>query len=164
MDRAMEWIRDVLDSGEKLIVMAVHKFVIDLLMEEFAGRAVKVDGSVSGGKRQLAVDKFQNEPETRLFVGNIKAAGVGITLTASSRLAFLEFPWTPGELSQASDRPHRIGQKDTVNIYYLLAEKTIEEDIARMLDEKKTVMDAVLDGKAPEKGSLLMDLINNYKD
>ena len=164
MDAAVEWIRDVLESGEKLIVFAVHKFVIDRLMKEFGKLAVKVDRGVSGRNRQLAVDKFQNEPETRLFVGYIKAAGVGITLTASSRVAFLEYPWTPGELSQASDRPHRIGQKDTVNIYYLLAECTIEEKIAEMLDKKKTVVEAILDGKAPDKGSLLMEIINNYNN
>ena len=163
MDGAVEWIRNVLESGEKLIVFAVHKFVITQLMEEFGKIAVKVDGSVTGPNRQLAVDKFQNEPETQLFVGNIKAAGVGITLTAAHLVAFLEYPWTPGELSQASDRPHRIGQDKTVNIYYLLAEGTIEEEIAQLLDRKKTVLDAVLDGKAPEHSSLLMELIKKLR-
>ena len=162
MAGVLEWIRDVLENGEKLIVFAVHKFVIDRLMKEFKGLAVKVDGSVTGKNRQLAVDKFQNEPQTRLFIGQMQAAGVGITLTAAYQLAFIEYPWTPGELAQASDRPHRIGQDNPVNIYYLLAEDTIEEEIAEMLDEKKTVLNAVLDGKAPEKGSLLMELIKNY--
>jgi SWI/SNF-related matrix-associated actin-dependent regulator 1 of chromatin subfamily A len=164
MEAMLEWIQDVLENGEKLIVFAVHRFVIDRLMKEFGNCAVKVDGSVTGGKRQLAVDKFQNEPEKQLFVGQIEAAGVGITLTAAHHLAFIEYPWTPGVMSQATDRPHRIGQDKPVNIYYLLAEGTIEEEIAKMLDEKKTVLDAVLDGKAPEKGSLLMELIKNYTD
>jgi len=145
-------------------VFCTHKFVVDALMKEFAKEAVKLDGRTSGTDRQLAVDKFQNDAQTRLFVGNIKAAGVGITLTASSSVAFLEYPWTPGELSQASDRVHRIGQDNAVNIYYLLAEFTIEEQIAELLDEKRKVLDSVLDGKQPEKGSLLMDLINKYDD
>lgn len=162
--QAVEWIQDVLETGEKLVVFATHKFVIKQLMTEFKKLAVKVDGSVSGKNRQLAVDKFQNEPETRLFIGNIKAAGVGITLTAASKVAFLEFPWSPGELSQAIDRLHRIGQKDSVNVYYLLAEETIEERIATLLDEKREVIEAVLDGKAPAEGSLLMELIDNYKE
>jgi len=163
MDQAVEWIRNFLDNDQKLVVMAVHKFVIDRLMEEFAGIAVKVDGSVSGQNRQSAVDLFQEDPSIRLFIGNIKAAGVGLTLTASSSVAFLELPWTPGDLTQAEDRVHRIGQKDAVNIYYLLAQDTIEEKIAKLLDKKRKVLDAVLDGAVPEEGSLLAELMEEYK-
>ena len=162
LKQAIKWIEDFLESDQKLVIFATHKFVIAHLMDSFKNIAVKVDGSVSGTNRQLAVDKFQNDVKTRLFIGNIKAAGVGLTLTASSSVVFLEYPWTPGELSQASDRVHRIGQENAVNIYYLLAEYTIEEQIAELLDEKRKVLDSVLDGKRPEKGSLLMDLITKY--
>ena len=163
MDHAIDWIEDFLDTGEKLVVFATHKFVIEQIMLHFGRKAVKIDGSVSGVHRQLAVDKFQNDAETRLFVGNIQAAGVGITLTAGSNVAFLELPWTPGALVQAEDRCHRIGQKNSVNIYYLLAENTIEERIAKLLDEKKEVLSRVLDGEEPDEGSLLMELIENYE-
>lgn len=162
LEDSIMWIRDFLESGEKLVVMAVHKFVIDRLMQEFGKIAVKIDGSVSNPKRQVAVDKFQNEPETRLFVGNIKAAGVGITLTAASNVAFLELPWTPGDLTQAEDRIHRIGQDEACTIHYLLAQDTIEDKIARLLDSKRKILDAVLDGRAPEEGSLLTELMNEY--
>lgn len=164
MKQAVEWITNFLESDQKLVVFATHKFVIQELMQEFKNIAVKVDGSVSGSNRQLAVDNFQDEAETRLFIGNIKAAGIGITLTAASSVAFLEFPWDPGTLVQAEDRCHRIGQKDSVNVYYLLAENTIEERIATLLDSKRMVLDAVLDGRAPEEGSLLMELIDNYNN
>lgn len=162
LDEAMDWIRNFLDSGQKLVVFAVHRFVIDRLMQEFK-EAVKIDGSVSTDKRQEVVDRFQTDENVRLFVGNIKAAGVGLTLTAASNVAFLELPWTPGELSQAEDRCHRITQYYAVNIYYLLAEGTIEQDIAELLDQKRKVIDSVLDGQHPEEGSLLTDLINKYK-
>ena len=163
LDHALNWIADFLDSDEKLVVFAVHKFVIDAIMERFKNVAVKLDGSVSGTDRQLVVDKFQDDAKTRLFVGNIKAAGIGITLTAASNVAFLEFPWTPGDLSQGEDRCHRIGQKFTVNVYYLLAQNTIEETIALLLDEKRKVLDKVLDGIDTDEGSLLTELIANYK-
>lgn len=159
----IEWIRNVLITENKLVVFATHKFVIAALMEEFGKIAVKIDGSVSAANRQKAVDKFQTNSEVRLFVGNLKAAGVGITLTAASKVAILEWPWTPGELAQAPDRLHRIGQKNKVFVYYLMANGTIEEKIALLLDKKRKVLDAVLDGKELDQTSLLTELMNEYK-
>jgi SWI/SNF-related matrix-associated actin-dependent regulator 1 of chromatin subfamily A len=162
MKQTIEWIQDFIDSGNKLVVFAIHRFVIDELMKAFNEKTVKIDGSVLLTKRQKTVDKFQTNPNIHLFIGNIKAAGVGITLTAASNVVFLELPWTPGELTQAEDRCHRIGQNDKVNIYYLLANNTIEEQIAELLDKKRKVLDSVLDGKDTEQESLLTQLINKY--
>jgi SNF2 family DNA or RNA helicase len=144
------------------VVFAVHKTTVDALMEEFKDMAVKIDGSCSAAKRDSAVKEFQNNPEIKLFVGNIQAAGTGLTLTAASAVAFLELPWTPGELSQAADRCHRIGQKNTVNVYYLLAAGSIEEKIAEILDEKKTVLDAVVDGEEAKDIGLFTKLMESY--
>lgn len=162
MSQAISWISDFLEVDGKLVVFATHRTVIDTLIETFGSIAVKIDGDVSQINRQKAVDDFQNNPDIRLFVGNIKAAGVGITLTASSNVAFLELPWTPGELSQAEDRCHRIGQKNSVNIHYLLAEGTIDEQIAHLLDRKRTVVNAVMDGILTEDWSALTELIKEY--
>ena len=162
LKQSVEWIRDFLDGNGKLVVMAVHKFVIDALMTEFGDIAVKVDGSVTGENRQIAVDRFQRDDKIRLFIGNIKAAGVGLTLTAASNVAFLELPWTPGDVSQAEDRCHRIGQKDSVTVHYLLAADTIEEKIARLIDNKRKVLDKVLDGKETDETSLLSELMFEY--
>lgn len=163
MKDSIDWISTFLESDEKLVVFATHKMVIDRLMEEFKTIAVKIDGSVDPKNRQKAVDAFQEDPNIRLFIGNIKAAGVGITLTAASNVAFLELPWTPGDLNQAEDRVHRIGQVDSVTVYYLLAQGTIEERIARLLDNKRKVLDAVLDGQDTEDSSLLSELMSTYK-
>ena len=162
LEEAIDWIDNFLTVDGKLVVFAVHKFVIDAIMDRFKDIAVKIDGSVSNVARQKAVDSFQNDKNIRLFVGNIQAAGVGITLTASTNVAFLELPWTPGQVSQAEDRCHRIGQKDAVNIYYLLAKGTIEERIARLLDRKREVLDAVLDGIDSDEDSLLISIMNEY--
>ena len=163
LEQAIDWIQDFLNTDEKLVVFATHKFVISTLMEKFGKVAVKIDGSVTGINRQKAVDGFQNNTRIRLFIGNIQAAGIGITLTASSNVAFLELPWTPGELDQAEDRCHRIGQRSSVNIHYLLAINTIEEKIAKLLDSKRRVLDAVLDGKETDVKSLLAELIKSYE-
>jgi len=164
LTQVTDWIRNFLEVDGKLVVFVTHHFVIDHLMTTFKSIAVKVDGTVSGQARQDAVDRFQNNPNIQLFVGNIKAAGVGITLTAASNVAFIELPWTPGDLTQAEDRCHRIGQKDSVNIHYLLAENTIEENIARLLDRKRKVLDSVLDGKETDQESLLSELMKEYEN
>jgi SWI/SNF-related matrix-associated actin-dependent regulator of chromatin subfamily A-like protein 1 len=131
-------------------------------MEAFKGRAVKIDGTVTNEDRQRAVDISQCNPDCRLFIGNIQAAGVGLTLTAASNVVFLELPWTPGALVQAEDRCHRIGQKDSVNIHYLLATATIEDQIAHLLDKKRKVLDQVIDGIETAQESLLGELMKIY--
>lgn len=164
MKQCIEWIENFLDSNGKLVVFCTHRKTVNDLMEKFGEIAVKVDGSVTGLKRQQAVDRFQSDEQIRLFVGNIKAAGVGITLTAASSVAFLELGWSPGEHDQAEDRIHRIGQKaQSINIYYLLAAGTIEEKIAKLLDRKRKVLSAVLDGKDVEEASLLSELMEEMK-
>jgi len=162
MKQAINWIWDFIEDGSKLVVFAVHKEVIDKLMNEFKDVAVKLYGGCSQKERNEAVERFQNDPNIKLFIGNIQAAGVGLTLTAASAVAFLELPWTPGELVQAEDRCHRIGQKNAVNIYYLLAENSVEYKLAKLLDKKKEVLSAVIDGKAVDETSLITELIESY--
>lgn len=142
-----QWIDDFLEnSDEKLVIFTMHRRMVELLKERYGRLAVVVDGSVTGEKRQRAVDRFQHDDEVRFFIGNIKAAGVGITLTAASSLVFTDLPWTPGDLVQCEDRIHRIGQKSTAFIYYLVAANTIEEKLCRILQEKQTILEDVLDG------------------
>jgi len=162
---SIQWIKNFLaDYDGKLVVFAVHKEIISALMEEFGDIAVKIDGSVANGEiRQTIVEKFQNDKNIRLFVGNIKAAGVGITLTASSNIVFLELPWTPGELEQAEDRCHRMGQKNAVNIWYLLAENTIEMELAKMIDSKRNILSQVLDGQVISEEDTLSSLLGLYE-
>jgi len=160
MKLATGWIANFLESGEKMVVFATHKETIDELMLVFGECAVKIDGSVSSEKRQEAVDAFQNDPAIKLFVGNIQAAGVGITLTAAADVAFLELGWTPALHEQAEDRCHRIGQKNAVNIYYLLAESTIDASIAAMLEGKRDVIDHITEDELGQ-GFDLFDLVGD---
>lgn len=157
MKAALEWISDFIESGQKLIVFTTHTFAVSELMQAFGEQAVKVTGEDSQPERQQAVDRFQNDDSIRLFVGNIKAAGVGLTLTAASDVAFLELAWTPGDHEQAEDRAHRIGQESNVTAWYLLAENTIDEKIFNLLEMKRQVVDKVTDGK---EGKLRFSILN----
>lgn len=162
MNGIIEWIQLFLESGEKLILFATHKFVIKRLQEEFGDISVTIDGSTPSGKRQKIVEQFQKDKKTKLFIGNMKAAGVGITLTAASNVAFIEYPWNPSELEQAEDRAHRITQKKKVTVYHLVGKDTIEERIIGLIEEKKKVIEAIIDGKGGGSGNLLADLIKSY--
>jgi SWI/SNF-related matrix-associated actin-dependent regulator of chromatin subfamily A-like protein 1 len=163
LKQSISWIQDFVDTDNKLVVFATHKFVIDALMEVFGNIAVKIDGSVNMANRQKAVDKFQFDPNCKLFIGNIDAAGVGITLTAASSVAFLELPWGPGKLKQAIDRIHRIGQQFCVNVYYLFAINTIMQSNARLIDQKQKTIDAVLDGVETEDINLIYELMKEFE-
>ena len=165
IDSVVDWIKDFLEIDGKLVVFATHKATIDRLMKEFENVAVKIDGSTSQTDRDKAIAQFQTQETTRLFVGNIRAAGIGITLTAASNVAFVELGWSPGEHDQAEDRIHRIGQEaESINIHYLLASDTIEESIARLIDRKREVLNMVLDGTGADEGSLLSQLIEEYSN
>lgn len=144
----MEWVDDFLAGGdEKLVLFAVHRKVIAKLKTRYGRACVVVDGSVTGRKRRLAVETFQADKRVRIFLGNIKAAGVGLTLTAASTVAFAEYPWVPGEVLQAEDRCHRIGTVNPVTCHYLVAQGTVEESLVSILQKKQRVLSHALDGK-----------------
>lgn len=149
---AIEFIQDIMDSGEKLIVFAFLKEVVQEIKNVFPS-AVTIVGDNTSQERQEAVDRFQNDPKCNLIICNYKSAGVGLTLTASSRVAFIEFPWTFADCEQAEDRAHRIGQKDSVNCYYFLGRSTIDEDVWELIQTKKDIANDVTgtDDQVPEK-------------
>lgn len=136
-------IEDSLENG-KVVVFAHHKDVIEKIVEAFPF-AVVVTGDVSMENRQKAVDAFQNDPKSTLFVGNIQAAGVGLTLTASSHVIFVELDWVPGNMTQSEDRLHRIGQTNSVLVQHLVLEDSLDAHIAKRLIEKQEIIEKALD-------------------
>lgn len=161
LDQMINWIEDFIENGEKIVLFATHTSVINQIAEKFGSIAVKFDGSLNEKEKEKARISFQTDPNIKIFIGQIKAAGESIDLTAATNVAFLELPWTPGSLDQAEDRCHRMGQKGSVNVYYLVASESIEEKIADLLDEKRKILVKILDGEKVTD-SLIKDLIKLY--
>ena len=152
VEKALDHIKDMLDSVEKVIVFAHHHDVIDGLqagLDEFG--CVTVTGQTPGADRQAAVDRFQADPTCRVFLGNIKAAGVGLTLTAASTVVFVESDWTPGWMQQAEDRAHRIGQTESVLVQYLVFDGSMDAVLAQTLVSKADISDRALDREVNPK-------------
>ena len=158
MDAVEEWIDSFLDSCDrKLVVFAHNVDVVDHLSNKYGG--LRVSGRDSMEERQHAVDSFQNDKAARVIILNLQAGGVGITLTSGSDVVFVQMGWTPAEHDQAEDRCHRIGQKNHVQAWYLLASGTIDEDIYDLVDSKRSIVDAVTEGDEVEQESLVKDLM-----
>ena len=117
---------------------------LEMLREKYAKNCVVVDGRTTKIKRQEAVDRFQTDPKVKVFIGNIVAAGVGLTLTAAEGVIMNDLSFVPSHHSQAEDRANRIGQKNSVVVYYPIFEDTIEMNVYNILQRKKDNIDQVI--------------------
>lgn len=163
-----EWVDDFLESGEKLVLYAKHHEVLDRLVE-FWPDAARILGTDDTDNRQANKERFMTDPDCRLLIGAMgphaaaSPAGVGWTLTAASKVAFLEFGWTPAHHDQCEDRVHRIGQEGAVIAYYFTAPGTIDGDVFEGLDSKRQVVTAVTDGTEVQESDLLKTLMEKAK-
>lgn len=162
LNEVKEFVQEVMDSGEKLILFHNLHEIGDEVRRMFPA-AVSVNGRMTSDEKQKAIDRFQNDPNVKLIVCNIKAAGVGITLTASSRVAFIEYPWTYADCAQCEDRAHRIGQKNNVMCTYFLGQNTIDEEMYQMIQDKRHVGNTITGATDEMDMSFVDNVINLFK-
>lgn len=141
----IEHITDIVESNGKVVIMAHHRDVVDALQNHFGLAAVKLYGGMSDVEKENSVTRFQNDPACKIFVGSIRAAGVGITLTAAAKVVFAELDWTPANMMQAEDRCHRIGQTESVLVQHLVFDGSLDARMAEILVEKMEIIGAALD-------------------
>jgi SWI/SNF-related matrix-associated actin-dependent regulator 1 of chromatin subfamily A len=146
-------LEDLLETEEKFVIFAHHKDVINIIYQHFKDKAVKLTGESNAEERNKAVEKFQNDDSIKLFVGNIQAAGVGLTLTASSTVIFLELAWDPSTITQAEDRLHRRGQEKNVTVIHYVVDGSIDSMMAKYVVEKQDIIDKALDKEAETKAA-----------
>ena len=159
----IEHVLDSLESEGPIILFAHHHEVMDKMKDDLEKAKKKVGmitGKISTGQRDVVVKDFQ-AGKLDVVIGSIGAMGTGLTLTASSHVIFAELPWTPGELMQAEDRAHRIGQDEAVLVQYIVVENSIDQKMTRILKTKMEIIDRVIDGKEPKgmkAGDVLREL------
>ena len=142
--QTIELAENILEQGKKVIIFCNFTDSLNKICEHFGKIAVKLDGSMSKPERQFAVDQFQENDKVKVFVGNIKAAGVGITLTAAEAVIMNDLSFLPSDHAQSEDRAYRYGQKNNVLVYYPIFENTIEGIIYDILNNKKQVIATVM--------------------
>jgi hypothetical protein len=146
-----ELIDKCVEQGKKVIVLTNFTMTLDMLHEKYKKNSVVLDGRMNKERKQDSVDKFQNDDKIKVFIGNIKAAGVGITLTAGEVVIMNDLSFVPADHSQGEDRAYRYGQKNSVLVYYPVFENTIEKTIYNILQKKKNIIDQVMgDGEYSE--------------
>uniref|UniRef100_A0A3B4ZJ10 Zinc finger RANBP2-type containing 3 n=1 Tax=Stegastes partitus TaxID=144197 RepID=A0A3B4ZJ10_9TELE len=146
-----DYIKMMLEAEQlKFLVFAHHLTMLQACTEavvEAKAAYIRIDGSVPSSERIQLVHKFQSDPDTRVAILSIQAAGQGLTFTAASHVVFAELYWNPGHIKQAEDRAHRIGQTCSVNVHYLIAKGTFDTVMWSMLNRKETVTGSTLNGR-----------------
>jgi SWI/SNF-related matrix-associated actin-dependent regulator of chromatin subfamily A-like protein 1 len=142
------WAIESLQNTDKVLVFAVHHAVIDGLVERLKAAGVsvaKMDGRDNDRKRNEAKDAFQ-DGDAQVLVAQILVGGVGHTLTATDQVVFAERTWRPSDHDQAEDRAHRIGQKNCVNVWFMDATESTDEDLRETQESKRANIAQAVDG------------------
>jgi SWI/SNF-related matrix-associated actin-dependent regulator 1 of chromatin subfamily A len=159
----IEMAENAIEMGRKVIIFTSFTEELEILQNHFGKIAVKHNGPMTTFQKQKSVDAFQQNAKIKVFIGNIKSAGVGITLTEGTVVIFNSFDWVPGSNEQAEDRAFRIGQKNDVNVYYQLFDNTISTRMWEMLNNKKDIISTIMGEKVltdDEITTLLVEQIN----
>jgi SWI/SNF-related matrix-associated actin-dependent regulator of chromatin subfamily A-like protein 1 len=142
-------------ASGKCVVFCHHCDVVDGIKAELGDAAVVADGRMPTAERQAAVNRFQTDPRVQFFIGSIRTTGGGITLTAASHVVFAELDWTPGAMSRAEDRLHRVRQRNSVLVQHVVLEGSIDARLVRTIVSKQEVIAGALDAEDEMPSSAL---------
>jgi len=154
-----EIAENIIEQGKKVIIFTNFTDTLNKIAEHFGKSAVTLDGKMSKPARQNSVDQFQENDKIKVFVGNLKAAGVGITLTSAEAVIMNDLSFVPSDHSQAEDRAYRYGQKSNVSVFYPIFDNSIEGIIYDILSQKKNIFETVM-GDNEGKGDIMEEIIN----
>ena len=163
LQSAISWLRDYLENEDKIIVFAHHKSIISDLKEEFGDECVVIDGDTPQNSRIPITERFESDPNIKILIGNLKAAGEGLNLGISKAILTLEFDWSPKSHEQAEGRIKGLRQlgrgRTTTHSIYILGIDTIDVEISAMLEAKRKVIDIAMDDDVKLDFDFLADLV-----
>ena len=159
--QTIEFVENIIEQGKKVIIFTNFTDTLQTIYQHFGKQAVYLDGSCNKVQRQFAVDQFQDNEKITVFVGNLKAAGVGLTLTSAEAVIMNDLSFVPAEHAQAEDRAYRYGQKNNVLVYYPLFENTIEGAVYDILNHKKKIISTVMGDEISENvGDVVEEILS----
>ncbi len=153
IENLVEIVKGVIENGHKILLFTSFKTALDIVNREFSNNGIStyvLNGEVTAKKRALLVDKF-NSDDTNVFLIMLKAGGTGLNLTSADVVIHLDLWWNPQVENQATDRAHRIGQKNSVEVIKLICKGTIEERILELQNKKKALSDALIEDEDRDK-------------
>lgn len=156
------------EQDKKVIVFSGYTAPLEMLEKHYGEQAIKINGQVGAHKRQALITRYKTDPNCKVFLGNFKAAGVGINLVNSNHVIFMNFPFTPDDLEQPYKRAHRIGQTEKVHVYYTLGRGTIDERVYEIIKDKSADINSLIDDNknvvnyGSLEGQLFKSLIADY--
>ena len=163
ISQTIELAENIIEQGKKVIIFCNFTDSLNKIAEHFGKIAVKLDGSMSKPNRQHSVDEFQDNEKVKVFVSNLKAGGVGITLTAAEAVIFNDISFVPSDMAQGEDRAYRYGQKSNVLIYYPIFDNSIEAVIYDMVNAKKQVIATVM-GDNQNSGDVAEEILKRINE
>jgi len=156
IENLISLVEGIIQNGHKILLFTSYKTALDIVNREFVNHNIStyiIDGSVPSKKRMELVDKF-NQDNTNVFLITLKAGGTGLNLTSADVVIHLDLWWNPQVENQATDRAHRIGQKNTVEVIKLICKGTIEERILELQNKKKILSDKLIEGDSRDENIL----------
>jgi len=156
----IEFAQNIIDQDKKVIIFTNFTETLQMIHNHFGKQSVYLDGSCNKTQRQYAVDQFQENDKIKVFVGNLKAAGVGLTLTKAEAVIMNDLSFVPAEHAQAEDRAYRYGQKNNVLVYYPIFENTLEIIIYDILNTKKKIIGTVMGDDTPNSTDVVEEILN----
>jgi SWI/SNF-related matrix-associated actin-dependent regulator 1 of chromatin subfamily A len=157
----IEFAQNIIDQDKKVIIFTNFTETLQMIHNHFGKQSVYLDGSCNKTQRQYAVDQFQENDKIKVFVGNLKAAGVGLTLTKAEAVIMNDLSFVPAEHAQAEDRAYRYGQKNNVLVYYPLFINTIEGAIYDILNNKKKIIGTVMGDVSSDPGDTVEEILKS---
>eukprot|EP00933_Yihiella_yeosuensis_P064606 TRINITY_DN6804_c0_g1_i1.p1 TRINITY_DN6804_c0_g1~~TRINITY_DN6804_c0_g1_i1.p1 ORF type:complete len:694 (-),score=168.26 TRINITY_DN6804_c0_g1_i1:152-2233(-) len=156
MEAVQDYVEYLVWADCKFLLFGHHKAMLDAMqerVEKLKTGFIRIDGSTPALQRDQLVQDFRNNDQKQVAILSITACGTGLNLQSCSTVVFAELHWTPGVLMQAEDRAHRMGQKQSVNVHYLIGKDTLDESMYQLLERKCQDVGVLLDGQASKLGA-----------